>query len=59
MLFCLRTVAEAMERLLLDRFLEEEEVESPDPVALLCLSNRIKMFKSDIYMSKFQYMSKL
>ena len=37
-LFCLRTVTEAMERLLLDRFLEEEEVESPDPVALLNLA---------------------
>ena len=37
-LFCLRTVTEAMERLLLDRLLEEEEVESPDPAALLNLA---------------------
>ena len=37
-LFRLRTVTEAMERLLLDRFLEEEDVESPDPVALLNLA---------------------
>ena len=37
-LFCLRTVTEAMERLLLDRFLEEEEVEIPHPVALLNLA---------------------
>lgn len=37
-LFCLRTVTEDKERLLLDRFLEEEEVESPDLLALLNLA---------------------
>ena len=33
-LFCLRTVTETIERLLLDRFLGEGEVETTEPVAL-------------------------
>jgi len=36
-LFCLKTVCEAMERLLIERFIEEEKVEVTNPVALLNL----------------------
>jgi hypothetical protein len=36
-LFTLKTVTEAMERLLMDKFIEEEEVEINNPVALLSL----------------------
>lgn len=34
-LFCLKTVSEAMEQLLIDRFIEEEKINVPSPVALL------------------------
>ena len=47
-LFCLRTVTEAMEQLLLDRFLEEEKVESPDPVALLNLAQSCDQQNPDL-----------
>ena len=36
-LFCLKTVTEAMERLLIERFIEEENVEVTNPKALLSL----------------------
>ena len=36
-LFCLKTVGEAMERLLFERFVEEENVHVSDPAALLSL----------------------
>ena len=36
-LFCLKTVCEAMERLLIDRFIEEEKIEVSNPMALLNL----------------------
>lgn len=35
--FCLKTVSEAMERLLFERFLEEENADVTNPVALLTL----------------------
>ena len=36
-LFCLKTVSEAMQRLLFERFAEEENVQVSDPMALLNL----------------------
>lgn len=36
-LFCLKTVTEAMERLLFERFIEEEDAATPDTVTLLAL----------------------
>ena len=36
-LFCLKTVSEAMQRLLFERFAEEEDVEANSPVPLLNL----------------------
>jgi hypothetical protein len=36
-LFCLKTVSEAMERLLIERFIEDEKLEVTNPVALLNL----------------------
>ena len=38
-LFCLETVSEAMERLLMERFIEEESVKIDDPAAILNLVN--------------------
>jgi len=47
-LFCLKTVSEAMQRLLFERFAEEENVEVSDPMALLNLVQKCNRENLDI-----------
>ena len=45
-LFCLKTVCEAMERLLMERFVEENNIRIDDPTALLTMTqtcNRVHL----------------
>ena len=55
-LFCLKTVTKAMERLLIERFVIEEEVEINSPVALLGLFTILDLLPPSLSLRSIQHL---